>query len=268
LKPVRIFRRNKEESLGIFKPGSRNKHQSEAMLTLKEQAERYEQRGEYYKAIQAYESLLSEEKDRAAVFNALGDLYEKLGDVALAFDNYESAIAEYARHHQFRNAIGVARKVLRAHKDRVEMYKRLADLYAQEGRVGDAIQALNQYAEHTKSAQSAQVLEEIKETIAGLKDKSLLVQGAVDLGREEESGIFLPPIDDSYKPRPRPAPAPRAGEEVGEKEEQEAEEEAEVDEARRIEEERLVRELEQEILSEQNEEQGNPGKAVRSGHGD
>jgi tetratricopeptide (TPR) repeat protein len=251
--------------LGIFKPNSKDKGKPEVSLTPRQQAERYEQRGEYYKAISAFESLLTEEKDRGAIFNVLGDLYEKLGNAKLAVEQYEFAIAEYTEQRQYRNAIGIARKVLRSHKNRFEMYKRLADLYAQEGRTGDAIQALNQYAEHMKGARSADVLEEIKDTIAQLKEKSLLIQSAVDLGREEEAGIFLPPLGDTITPRPRPA-----GESTKEETrrlEEEKEEEQRAEDARRVEEqERLVKELEQEIISEQtgvNEAPGKPYRAVR-----
>jgi tetratricopeptide (TPR) repeat protein len=251
--------------LGIFKPNSKDKGKPEVSLTPRQQAERYEQRGEYYKAISAFESLLTEEKDRGAIFNVLGDLYEKLGNAKLAVEQYEFAIAEYTEQRQYRNAIGIARKVLRSHKNRFEMYKRLADLYAQEGRTGDAIQALNQYAEHMKGSRSAHVLEEIKNTIAQLKEKSLLVQSAVDLGREEEAGIFLPPIGDTFTPRPRHVAESK--QEVTRRVEEEQEAEQRAEEARRVEQERLVKELEQEIIIEQNgadETSGEPFRAVQA----
>jgi len=216
--------------LGIFKPDSKDKGKPGGQPTLRQQAMRYVERGEYSKAIAAYETLLPEELDKAAVFNIIGDLYEKMGNADEAFEQYERAITDYVKEDQYRNAIGVAKKVLRYHKDRVEMYKRLADLYAQEGRVGDAILALNQYAEQMKESESSHIVAEIKSTIAQLKEKSLLVQSAVDLGREEK--VVLPP------PRPRhaePPPPPVIDPE---------------EEARRLEEERLVRELEEEIERE------------------
>ena len=216
--------------MGIFKPDSKAKGKPGGQPTLRQQAMRYVERGEYSKAIAAYETLLPEELDKAAVFNIIGDLYEKMGNADEAFEQYEHAITDYVKEDQYRNAIGVAKKVLRYHKDRVEMYKRLADLYAQEGRVGDAILALNQYAEQMKESESSHIVAEIKSTIAQLKEKSLLVQSAVDLGREEK--VVLPP------PHPRHAEPPLPP--VIDPEE----------EARRLEEERLVRELEEEIERE------------------
>ena len=216
--------------MGIFKPDSKDKGKPGGQPTLRQQAMRYVERGEYSKAIAAYETLLPEELDKGAVFNIIGDLYEKMGNSDEAFEQYEHAITDYVKEDQYRNAIGVAKKVLRYHKDRVEMYKRLADLYAQEGRVGDAILALNQYAEQMKESESSHIVAEIKSTIAQLKEKSLLVQSAVELGREEK--VVLPP------PRPRhaePPPPPVIDPE---------------EEARRLEEERLVRELEEEIERE------------------
>lgn len=216
--------------MGIFKPESKGKGKSAAPPTLRQQAIRYVERGEYVKAIAAYETLLSEELDKAAIYNIIGDLYEKTGNSPEAFEEYDLAIAEYVKEDQYRNAIGVAKKVLRYHKDRVEMYKRLADLYAQEGRVGDAILALNQYAEQMKGTESAHIVAEIKGTIAQLKEKSLLVQSAVDLGREEEAAVFPPPLHEE-------APTPQVAVDSEE-------------EARRLEEERLVQELEEEIERE------------------
>ncbi len=213
--------------MGIFKPDSKDKGKPGGQPTLRQQAMRYVERGEYSKAIAAYETLLPEELDKAAVFNIIGDLYEKMGNAEEAFEQYEQAITNYVKEDQYRNAIGVAKKVLRYHKDRVEMYKRLADLYAQEGRVGDAVLALNQYAEQMKDSGSSHIVAEIKSTIAQLKEKSLLVQSAVDLGREEK--VVLPP------PHPRHAEPPPP--QVIDPEE----------EIRRLEEERLVRELEEEI---------------------
>ena len=225
--------------MGIFKPDSKAKSKLGGQPTLRQQAMRYVERGEYSKAIAAYETLLPEELDKAAVFNIIGDLYEKMGNADEAFEQYERAITDYVKEDQYRNAIGVAKKVLRYHKDRVEMYKRLADLYAQEGRVGDAILALNQYAEQMKESESSHIVAEIKSTIAQLKEKSLLVQSAVDLGREEK--VVLPP------PRKHAAPPPVIDPE---------------EEARRLEEERLVRELEEEIerelLSDQEKVQETP----------
>ncbi len=217
--------------MGIFKPDSKDKGKPGGQPTLRQQAMRYVERGEYSKAIAAYETLLPEELDKAAVFNIIGDLYEKMGNSDEAFEQYEHAITDYVKEDQYRNAIGVAKKVLRYHKGRVEMYKRLADLYAQEGRVGDAILALNQYAEQMKESESSQIVAEIKSTIAQLKEKSLLVQSAVDLGREEKV-VAPPPLPRKHAEPPSP-PVIDPEEEV-----------------RRLEEERLVRELEEEIERE------------------
>lgn len=227
--------------MGIFKPDSKDKGKPTGQPSLRQQAIRYVERGEYTKAIAAYETLLAGEMDKAAVYNIIGDLYEKLGNAELAFEQYDCAITEYVKEDQYRNAIGVAKKVLRYHKDRVEMYKRLADLYAQEGRVGDAILALNQYAEEMRGSESAHIVTEIKNTISQLKEKSLLVQSAMDLG-QEEAGIFLPPRHETVTPTPQPQKDPE-------------------EEARRLEEERLVRELELEIEQELFSEQQQPSEA-------
>lgn len=216
------------------------KKKEDKVLSLKELAVKYVEKGEYDKALSAYESLLLSELDKGGIHNTMGDIYEKLGNPEEALSHYEQAIELYAKEDQFRSAIGVCKKVLRYHKDKVEMHKKLADLYTQEGRIGDAILALNEYAERVKDR--AQVAEEIKEAIVQLKEKSILMHSAVEVGQKEldKAGPFgygdiVPKVVD------------------------------EEEEARRLEEERLMRELEEEIERElEAERDGKPLEKVVS----
>ncbi|MCK4413914.1 MAG: hypothetical protein KAY32_10235 [Candidatus Eisenbacteria sp.] len=101
--------------------------------------------GQIEKAIETFAEFLSSGEAGPYDFVYMGDMLIKAGRQDEAIGRYEEAIAAYARLGFNRNAIALARKILRLDPGRIDTSRRLGDLYVAEELIGDALHAYFDY---------------------------------------------------------------------------------------------------------------------------
>jgi len=120
---------------------------------IKEKARRHEQREEWQKALDLYQTALQrhDEDDQADItlLNRVGDIQTRLGQIEAAVGHYEKAIELYLEAELPNNAIAICKKVLRNLPDRSIFFLRMGQIRAGQGFLTDARQNFLTYAERT-----------------------------------------------------------------------------------------------------------------------
>jgi len=111
--------------------------------------------GQLEKAINAFEEFLTEGDAGPYDYVYMGDLLVKAGRPGVAIRRYEEAIAAYSQLGFYRNAVALARKILRLDPERLSAYRRMGDLYASEELVGDALHAYFTYLDRAADEERA-----------------------------------------------------------------------------------------------------------------
>ena len=151
--------------------------------SLKNQARKAEQAGDWPRAIDLYQRALElGEKGFGALdvslYNRVGDLHLRLGDTESAIAAYETAAESYTEQELFPSAIALCKKILRTAGDQSAIRLRLGRL---EGRTGLFADARNNFLEY------AQAMEE-----EGRFDDALdALKELVDLSDDEEGRVKL-----------------------------------------------------------------------------
>ncbi len=120
--------------------------------SLKNEARKAEQRGDWPRAITLYERALElgetgiETLD-VSLYNRVGDLHLRLGDTTAAVSAYETAAERYTEQELIPSAIALCKKILRTAGDRAEIRLRLGRL---EGRSGLFADARNNFLEYAR----------------------------------------------------------------------------------------------------------------------
>lgn len=96
-------------------------------------AEKLVQKGKIEQAIREYEKLLKLNANDVNTINRVGDLYNRIGQIDKAVELYERIAGAFATDGFFNKAIAMYKKINRLAPDRVGIFKRLADLYLQQG---------------------------------------------------------------------------------------------------------------------------------------
>ncbi len=126
---------------------------AKSISKLKDQARSHEQNEEWEKAAQLYQQVLrtaEQEGDIAPelpLFNRVGDIYLRLGRPQDAVTFFEQAADHYAADGLFNNAIALCNKALRHTPGRLELYRKLGRLSANQGFATDARRYFLEYAE-------------------------------------------------------------------------------------------------------------------------
>ena len=115
------------------------------VVSIKRKAQRYVQSGELQKAVAEYDRLLESGELEPYDYLYLGDLLARMRRLDDAVLRYRDAIAAYERVGLYKNAIAVAKKLLRIRAESFDILKLLGNLYAEEGLQTDAIFYLMQY---------------------------------------------------------------------------------------------------------------------------
>lgn len=110
-------------------------------------ARKFTQKGKWEKAIEEYEELLELEPDEPGTLNSIGDLYQKLNKLPTAIEYFNNSINQYFEIGLLNNAIAICKKILRADPNQVPVYKKLAELYQENGLTNDAIRHYVMYAD-------------------------------------------------------------------------------------------------------------------------
>jgi len=151
--------------------------------SLKNEARKAEQRGDWPRAIKLYERALElgetgiETLD-VSLYNRVGDIHLRLGDNAAAISAYDTAAERYAEQELIPSAIALCKKILRTAGDRAEVRLRLGRL---EGRSGLFADARNNFLEYARSMEEEGRFDDALDALKEL----------VELSDDEEGRIKL-----------------------------------------------------------------------------
>lgn len=94
-------------------------------------AEKLVQKGKLDQAIREYEKILKRFPGDTTIINRVGDLYGRVGQVQRAIELYEEIADHFTRDGFFPKAIAILKKVQRLDPQRLDIFERLAGLYAE-----------------------------------------------------------------------------------------------------------------------------------------
>jgi pilus assembly protein FimV len=115
----------------------------------------YTQQGKWDRAIAEYESIRKADPGDLTVCNNLGDLYARTGKTAEAIDQYLKLGELYRGDGLSVKAIAVYKKIAKLDPTRTEAYVACADLYWEQGLVGEAKIQMATVVEHYAKAGDA-----------------------------------------------------------------------------------------------------------------
>jgi len=116
--------------------------------TIIESAQKLAAKGQYEKAIQEWEKLITETPNDGNVYNSIGDLYLKAGQKAKATDVFINAADAFQSAGFEMKSIAVYKKALKVDPSRVQVFEKLARVYAERGLIGNAIDEYLLAAKH------------------------------------------------------------------------------------------------------------------------
>src|SRR5512136_1746264 len=106
------------------------------------EATRYVQKGQYDKALRAYERILAEDKKEVRTLLKVGEIHQKKGDVAAAAATFNQVAEIYGEQGFFLKAVAVYKQIAKLTPDDVRVNEKLAGLYQQLGLLNDATNQL------------------------------------------------------------------------------------------------------------------------------
>jgi tetratricopeptide (TPR) repeat protein len=123
----------------------------------------YTQQGKWDRAIAEYQSILRADPRDLTVCNNLGDLYARAGKTADAIEQYLKLGELYRADGLSVKAIAVYKKIAKLDPTRTEAYLACADLYWEQGLVGEAkIQMATVLEHYTRSGETPKLIDAYK----------------------------------------------------------------------------------------------------------
>src|SRR5688500_12849921 len=165
-----------------------------SVAKLKDKARDFERKEDWAKAVEAYLQVIqATEKDHSeaelSLYNRVGDLYLRLGKPSNAVDYYSKAADHYGEAGLYNNAIALCNKALRYQPDRLELYRKLGKLSAEQGFVTDARRWYLEYAEKlAKQGRKDAAFDALKEFASLAEDPEIREMLAAQLGQRGEPG--------------------------------------------------------------------------------
>ena len=124
------------------------------------QADKYLSRGQIERAIGEYQKIVKEEPNDWTTINRIGDLYKRIGKTGPANECYQKIAHHFAEEGFVLKAIAMYKKIAKLSPGNIEVFEKLADLYAQQGLMNDARQNFQMVADiYMKEGNSQQALE-------------------------------------------------------------------------------------------------------------
>ena len=111
-------------------------------------AEKLVQKGKLEPAIREFEKLLQVAPDDTNTVNRLGDLYGRVGQVDKAVALYERVAEKFADQGFLPKAIAIYKKINRLVPQRLDIFERLGELYAEQGLKVEAKSQFQMLVEH------------------------------------------------------------------------------------------------------------------------
>lgn len=108
----------------------------------------YTQQGRWDKAIGEYQAILKADPNDLTIYNTLGDLYARIGAKDQAIAHYQKLGDHYRTDGIAFKAIAVYKKIIKLDPAYIPAYLACADLYSEQGLMGEAKVQLLLVAEH------------------------------------------------------------------------------------------------------------------------
>ncbi|RMH21518.1 MAG: tetratricopeptide repeat protein [Acidobacteria bacterium] len=121
-------------------------------------AEKYVARGKLEAAIREYRKVLNENPNDASTLNRVGDLYARIGQFDEAVKLFTQIAEQYTEDGFFVKAIAIYKKIIKLDPTSLQVYEKLAELYAKQGLLTEArtqYQVLADYYQKHDNAASA-----------------------------------------------------------------------------------------------------------------
>lgn len=139
----------------------------------------YTQQGKWDKAIAEYQSIVKADPRDLTVCNNLGDLFARVGRTAEAIEQYLKLGELYRADGLSVKAIAVYKKIAKLDPSRTAAYLACADLYQEQGLVGEAKLQLATVAEHYSRASETEKLIGVYQRLAQLDPSNYVLAGKV-----------------------------------------------------------------------------------------
>ena len=110
------------------------------------EATRFVQKGQYDKAIKAYEKILAEDKKEVRILLKIGEIQQKKADSPGAASTFNQVAEIYGEQGFFLKAVAVYKQIAKLTPDDVRVNEKLAGLYQQLGLLNDATNQLQAVA--------------------------------------------------------------------------------------------------------------------------
>src|SRR5512137_1626239 len=110
------------------------------------EATRFVQKGQYDKAIKAYEKILAEDRKEVRTLLKIGEIQQKKGDSPGAATTFNQVAEIYGEQGFFLKAVAVYKQIAKLTPDDVRVNEKLAGLYQQLGLLNDATNQLQAVA--------------------------------------------------------------------------------------------------------------------------
>src|SRR5512137_1335042 len=110
------------------------------------EATRFVQKGQYDKAIKAYEKILAEDRKDVRTLLKIGEIQQKKGDSGAAAEAFNRVAEIYGEQGFFLKAVAVYKQIAKLTPDDVRVNEKLASLYQQLGLLNDATNQLQAVA--------------------------------------------------------------------------------------------------------------------------
>ncbi|MBI3605930.1 MAG: hypothetical protein HY202_07885 [Nitrospirae bacterium] len=108
--------------------------------TIIQNAQKYAVKGQVDKAIEEWQKLIKETPNDGNIYNTIGDLYLKKNNNSEAVSSYLKAASAFDQGGFSLKTIAVYKKIIKIEPDNVDIYIKLADLDADRGLIGNAIE--------------------------------------------------------------------------------------------------------------------------------
>ncbi len=136
--------------------------------TILQNAQKYTAKGQIDRAIEEWQKLIQETPNDGNIYNTIGDLCLKKNTHGPAIEAYLQAAKAFEQAGFSLKTIAVYKKVIKIDPDRIEIFTKLADLNAERGLAGNAIEDYLKVAKaYVKRGQVKESLD-IYKKIAGL----------------------------------------------------------------------------------------------------
>ena len=127
------------------------------------EATRLVQKGQYDKAIKAYEKILAEDRREVRTLLKVGELQQRKGDVAAAAATFNQVAEFYGEQGFFLKAVAVFKQVAKLSPDDARVNEKLAGLYQQLGLMNDAMVQLQAVAAaHERAGDQGRYLDALR----------------------------------------------------------------------------------------------------------